>query len=73
MYTLSNLKIWCDVIAYLRQVAIKRACSIWNRGKTFAFQGYSQWSKQLSTDEITSNLEIRPEDILEVATMIANV
>ncbi len=32
-YTLSNFKIRRDVIAYLRRVTIKRACSIWNRGK----------------------------------------
>ena len=34
VYTLSNCEIRCDVIAYLRRVTIKRACSIWSHGKT---------------------------------------
>ncbi len=33
LYILSNFEIRCDVIVYLRQVTIKRMCSIWNHSK----------------------------------------
>ncbi len=32
--TLSNFEVRRNVIAYLRRVTIKRACCMWNRGKT---------------------------------------
>ena len=36
-YTLSNFEIRHGVIAYLEQVTIEHACSVWYRGKTHAF------------------------------------
>ncbi len=49
-YTLSNLDIRRDVIAYLRRVTIKLACSIWNRGKN---QNASKFIKWLEMSKVT--------------------
>ncbi len=46
-----SLRIWGEL-------PLRRACIIWNCGKTCEFQGYSLWSMQSTEDDITSNLEI---------------
>ncbi len=46
-----------DVMSLPVDCTMKRSRSIWNRGKTCTFYGYSQWSMQSTGSDIKSNLE----------------
>ncbi len=70
-YSLYSFEIRRDVTSGRLRISgtMKRSRSIWNRGKTRAFYGYSQWNTQSTGSDITFNLEavqtVRPVGLSE--------